>query len=81
MAKPKSLPLTIIDDKNIRGVLAPSKVLSKKLLEDIVDFLEWSSPEAIRETEKRIREADRENSWIPGKEVERRLKKRMKSSK
>ena len=79
MAKP--LPLTIIDDKNIRGVLAPSKVLSKKLLEDIVDFLEWSSPEAIRETEKRIREADRENSWIPGKEVERRLKKRMKSSK
>ncbi len=77
----KSLPLTIIDDKNIRGVLAPSKVLSKKLLEDIVDFLEWSSPEAIRETEKRIREADRENSWIPGKEVERRLKKRMKSSK
>jgi len=79
MAKP--LPLTIIDDKNIRGVLAPSKVLSKKLLEDIVDFLEWSSPEAIRETEKRVREADRENSWIPGKEVERRLKKRMKSSK
>ena len=77
----KSLPLTIIDDKNIRGVLAPSKVLSKKLLEDIVDFLEWSSPEAIRETEKRIREADRENSWIPGKEIERRLKKRMKSSK
>ncbi len=77
----KSLPLTIIDDKNIRGVLAPSKVLSKKLLEDIVDFLEWSSPEAIRETEKRVREADRENSWIPGKEVERRLKKRMKSSK
>ncbi len=79
MAKP--LPLTIIDDKNIRGVLAPSKVLSKKLLEDIVDFLEWSSPEAIKETEKRIREADRENSWILGKEVERRLKKRMKSSK
>ena len=77
----KSLPLTIIDDKNIRGVLAPSKVLSKKLLEDIVDFLEWSSPEAIRETEKRVREADRENSWIPGKEIERRLKKRMKSSK
>ncbi len=77
----KSLPLTIVDDKNIRGVLAPSKVLSKKLLEDIVDFLEWSSPEAIRETEKRVREADRENSWIPGKEVERRLKKRMKSSK
>jgi len=77
----KSLPLTIIDDKNIRGVLAPSKVLSKELLEDIVDFLEWSSPEAIRETEKRVREADRENSWIPGKEIERRLKKRMKSSK
>ena len=73
--------LTIIDDKNIRGVLAPSKLLSKELLEDIVDFLEWSTPQAIRETEERVAEADREKSWISMEEVERRLKAREKKEK
>ena len=73
--------LTIIDDKNIRGVLAPSKLLSKELLEDIVDFLEWSTPQAIRETEERVAEADREKSWISMEEVERRLKTREKKEK
>jgi hypothetical protein len=72
----KLLPLTIIDDKNIRGVLAPSKFISKELLEDIVDLIEWSSPEAVKETEERVAEADRNKSWIPGKEVERRLRDR-----
>jgi hypothetical protein len=69
-------PLIIIDEKNLRGVLAPSKVISKELLEDIIDLIEWSSPEAIRETERRVREADRKKSWIPWKEVERRLRAR-----
>jgi len=77
----KSLHLTIIDDKNLRGVLAPSKVLSRELLEDVVDFIELSSPESIRETEARVKAADRTGSWLPAKEVERRLKKRLKSSK
>jgi len=72
--------LTIIDDKNLRGVLAPIKILTKELLEDIIDLIEWSTPEAIRETEKRVKEADRKKSWIPAKEVERRLKKRIKSA-
>ena len=71
MAKSKSLPLTIIDDKNIRGVLAPAKFISKELLEDIVDLIEWSNPEAIKETEKRVAEADREKSWISWKEVKK----------
>ena len=64
-----NLPLTIIDDKNLRGILAPAKVLSKELLEDIIDLIEWSSPEAIRETEKRVEEANRKNSWIPWNKV------------
>jgi hypothetical protein len=72
----KTFPLIIIDEKNLRGVLAPSKVISKELLEDIIDLIEWSSPEAIRETEQRVREADRKKSWIPWKEVERRLRAR-----
>lgn len=77
----KSLPLTIIDDKNLRGVIAPSKVLSRELLEDVVDFIELSSPESIRETEARVKEADQAGSWIPAQEVEKRLKKRLKSFK
>jgi len=73
--------ITIIDEKNLRGVLAPPNVLSKKLLEDIIDFIELSSPESIRETEERITEADHGNSWILAKEVERRLKRRIRASK
>ena len=73
----KSLPLTIVDDKNIRGVLAPSKFISEELLEDIVDLIEWSNLEAIEETERRVAEADREKSWISWKEV-KKLAKRAK---
>ena len=45
------------------------------MLEDIIDFIELSSPAAIKETEARIREADHANSWIPLHEVMRRAKR------
>ena len=67
--------LTIINDKNVRGVIAPARTLSKKMLEDIIDLIELSTPSAIKETEARIREADRNNSWIPFHEVVRRAKR------
>ena len=72
--------VTIIDDKELRGVLAPKKLLSKRLLEDMVDLIKASSPEEIKETERLIREADSDNSWIPGKEIEKRLRTRLKAS-
>lgn len=62
-------PLTIINDKNLRGVIAPSKIFSKELLEDVIDFIELSSSESIKETEERIVEANRDNSWMSLKEV------------
>lgn len=52
-------------------MIAPVKVLSKELLEDIIDLIEWSTPEAIRETEKRVAEADRNNSWMSLEEVKK----------
>ena len=55
--------VTIIDDKNLRGILAPAKVLSHELLEDIIDFIELSSPDMIKETKSRLCEADRKKSW------------------
>ena len=76
--------ITIIDDKNLRGFVAPSSLVSKETLEDVIDMVEIaeiSTPKEIRETERRIREADRGNSWVPAKEVEKRLKARLKSRK
>lgn len=67
--------LIVIDDKRIRGILAPSKILSKELLEDVIDFIELSSPESIKETEERIAEADRNNSWMSLKEVRKLAEK------
>ncbi|MAG29209.1 hypothetical protein CL632_03670 [bacterium] len=70
MLKEKSV--TIINNDHIRGVLAPSGVISKKLLEDMVDFLELSSPELMRETEELESEADAEQSWLSLEEMRKR---------
>jgi hypothetical protein len=73
--------VTIISDKKLRGVLAPKDLLSKKMLEDIVDLIESSSHQEIKKSEGIIREADRDNLWISGEEAENRLKVRLKASK
>lgn len=69
--------LTIINDGNVRGIIAPARTLSKKMLEDIIDFIELSRPESIREDEKRIRQADRTRSWMSQDIVDEHLKKRI----
>ena len=40
----KSSTITIIDEKNLRGVLAPPEIVSKETLENLVDFIELSNP-------------------------------------
>ena len=75
MSKPSSL--IIINEKNLRGVIASGKVISKKLLEDVIDFIELSGPESIKETCVRVKEANRKKSWMSLEEV-RRLAKKMK---
>ncbi|KKS38490.1 MAG: hypothetical protein UV01_C0003G0037 [Parcubacteria group bacterium GW2011_GWA2_42_14] len=77
----KSSTITIIDEKNLRGVLAPPEIVSKETLENLVDFIELSNPEISKETEKRVKNSDRKKTWIPAEEVERRLKKRLNLSK
>jgi hypothetical protein len=71
----KKSQLTIIDDKNLRGVLAPSSLVSKEVFEDIIDLIELSSPTVAKETEKRLKEAHRKNSWVPFAKVYARAKK------
>ncbi len=57
--------LTIVDDKNMRGVLAPAGAMSKSVLEDVIDFIELSDRRIVRETKMLVRQADRDGSWIP----------------
>ncbi|OGY92077.1 MAG: hypothetical protein A3H70_04715 [Candidatus Komeilibacteria bacterium RIFCSPLOWO2_02_FULL_48_11] len=57
--------VTIVDNNHIRGVLAPADAISKKLLEDMVDFFELSSPASSQEAAELIDEADEEQSWMP----------------
>ena len=63
--------LTIINDHNLRGVFAPANKLSNERLTDLIDFIELSSPEVVKETEELIGDADAGNSWVPLKEVAR----------
>ncbi|MDP3696825.1 MAG: hypothetical protein Q8R55_02215 [Candidatus Taylorbacteria bacterium] len=73
MSYPSSI--TIIDDQKLRGVLAPRALLSRRLLEDILDLIELSSPRTMKMAEKRIKEADRRKSWIPLDKVILKAKK------
>jgi len=76
----KGSALTIIDGRTFRGVLGPSQLISKALLEDLVDFIELSAPRTVKVLEERVAEADRKGAWLPAAEVERRLKTRRKAS-
>lgn len=57
--------VTLIDNAELRGVLAPAKNLSKKLLEDIVDLIELSNIKEAKLSTSRIKDADRKKSWVP----------------
>jgi hypothetical protein len=68
--------LTVIDQKSLRGVLAPPTVISKALLEDLVDFIELSTPHVVKALEARAVAADRKRSWLTAEDVQRRVKTR-----
>ena len=68
--------VTVIDEKYLRGVLAPPTVISKALLEDLVDFIELSTPHVVKALEARSVEADRRRSWLTAEDVQRRVKTR-----
>jgi len=55
--------ITIINNKDLRGVLAPAGVFSKKVLEDMVDFIELSSEKSSKESAILIHGADTKKSW------------------
>ena len=57
--------LTIINDKNVRGVLAPANAMSQSALEGVIDFIELSDRKMMKETKMLIRQADKQQSWIP----------------
>lgn len=68
--------VTVIDEKALRGVLAPPTVISKALLEDLVDFIELSSPRVVKALEARKADADRKRSWLTAEDVQRRVNTR-----
>ena len=70
-----SSSLIIIDEKGLRGVLAPPSLFSKELLEDVIDLIELSSPEIAKDTEERIKEANRGKSWLSLERVKRLAEK------
>jgi hypothetical protein len=52
--------LTIVDDNNLRGIIAPAKILSKELLEDMLDLIAYSRPKTVAEINRRFKKAEKE---------------------
>ncbi len=48
-----------------KRIIAAYPILKRQDITAAVDFSELSNPLAIQETTNRIREADREKSWLP----------------
>jgi len=49
-------------------------------LDETIEDIETFNPSFRKELEKRIAEADRDKSWIPLEEIEKRLKKKVRSA-
>ena len=71
MAQPNQL--TIIDSETMRGVIAPSEVMSKKMLTDVIDFLELSNPQSMKETQMMVKDAKKDDQWISLDDVKNKL--------
>lgn len=64
--------LTVIDNKSMRGVVAPAADLSREVLENVLDLIELSSKKEARKTASRLRSADRAHSWVPLATIQRK---------
>lgn len=45
--KSKKSLVTIIDDENLRGLVAPASLISREMLGDIVDLIEYSDSKVV----------------------------------
>jgi len=71
--------LTIINDKNLRGVLAPAKLLSKELFEDMLDLILYSRPGVaakINRDFKKVKKLMRSPIVVDGRNIYNRSKLR-----
>jgi len=68
----KFMKITVIDDNNLRGVLAPAKLLTKELLGDILDLVAYSKPKISVRINHSFKKA-RKESLIEGGELKKSL--------
>jgi len=70
-------PITIIDEKEFRGLVAPASVISRRLLIDLLDLIQLSTPGEIKETKNALRGIRKKKSWttITQVAIEARRKK------
>ena len=55
--------ITVINNKNLRGFVAPSSVVSEETLEDVIDLVRYSDPKVIA---KINREFNKTKKFIDG---------------
>jgi len=49
--------ITIIDDKNLRGIVAPASIISKEMLEDFVDLVGYANPTVVARVNNNFKKA------------------------
>ena len=49
--------ITVINDKNVRGIIAPSSALSEEMLEDLIDLVEMSDTKFVANVNRGFKKA------------------------
>lgn len=65
----KSL-ITIIDDKNLRGIVAPASLVSKEMLKDFVDLVGYANPLVVARINRGFKQAKK---LMDGKALRKKL--------
>lgn len=67
--------ITVINNNTMRGIIAPSEIISKELLTDLIDFIELSSKQSAKETEMILMDKDNDSKWNSLDDLRKQLKK------
>ncbi|KKW27319.1 MAG: hypothetical protein UY70_C0016G0003 [Candidatus Kaiserbacteria bacterium GW2011_GWB1_52_6] len=62
--------ITVINDENMRGIIAPSSAISEEMLEDLVDLVEMSDPKFVAKINGEFKKTKK---WFDGPTLRKEL--------
>ena len=65
-------PITIIEDKNLRGIVGPVSAISREMLEDMLDVVGYASPSVVKDINRAFK-AKKLIKFVSGRDFRKKL--------